>query len=70
MGNPSVIVIPFRRMPKLYLRVAITFPDPLSLLECSVCQVLVFRATLSSPLSLQTLSCRVYHTKMVHTEVY
>ena len=45
----SVIRIPLRRMPNFILRVAMIFPDPLSLLECSVCQVLVFPASLSSP---------------------
>ena len=46
-------------LPKLYLCVAMIFPDPLSLLECSVRQVLVFPASLSSPV--------VY--RLVHTEV-
>ena len=40
MAYPSAIGIP---------RVAMIFPDPLCLLECFVCQVLVFPTSLSSP---------------------
>ena len=49
--SQSVIGIPLRRMPNfIYVRVTMIFPDPLSLIECSVCQVLVFPANLSSPI--------------------
>ena len=40
--------IPPRRMPNFIYMYGI-FPDPLSLLECSVCQVIVFPTSLSSP---------------------
>ena len=44
-GNPNSSYA----QAKLRLRVAMIFPDPLSLLECSVCQVIVFPVSLSSP---------------------
>ena len=47
---------------KLHLRVATIIPDPLGLLECSLFQVLVFRASLPgfAKYILLILSCRVH----------